>query len=1407
MDEHAKIEEPAMDEKVEEPALDEHAEIDEPAMDEKIEEPAMDEDAAAHEKMAGGKGDDNKDLFDGLLNGGGRAGGDEDKKGDENVLKVLFNGGGRAGGDDEGRRRFEGFGNMLRLASRSALLIQVGLPLSEDMPAIDISKDLSALFRDQAKATPDLVALEDETKSLTYAELDSEVGRLASRLRRYGVCRDALVGVLLGRTADYVIACLAALRAGGAFLVLELAYPPTLLGDVIDDAQPKVVITHAAHAGKVKDGIPLIILDGTEPSQNGDHSSNGEANGLPPLPSEDDLERLAKPKGICNPHGAAVRSYALRFSVNDLRPGDRVACNVFFIWEILRPLLRGATVVTVPDETSYDPVALVELLRSRHITETLMTPTLLATVLHRHPQLGKRLSELRTLWLNGEVVTTDLARRAMGALPNCRLLNCYSASETHEIACGDIREMFDENASVCPVGPPLDVSHTYILDESGNKVDVGVSGELFVGGSLLARGYLNLPETTAKAFHTDPFVSSPAARMYATGDTARLLPSGLLEITGRVGAMIKIRGYSVQPPAVEKAIVDHLAVQSCAVVGHGDGLERQLVAYVVPDREDSGNRTAVVIDEAGYSPAARKALAAHLAHYMIPALWIELDSLPTHDVSGKVDLKRLPSPNARSKSPTLNGDAPHRDEIKLEDIAKLWAGVLNTTPKAIMKQQHDFFDLGGHSLALVNLVTRLTGAYGFPVSVSKLAGQPTLAGHLEVVRAARDGHTAAVQSDLPAVLRADSVLPDDIRPSGAKPCPLNEADTVLLTGATGFLGAFLLSTILETTSANVICLVRFADLATDNYSAGLARIRKNLLDLGLWNDSIIDRIDVLPANIARKRFGLSPDAFDDLASRIQVIIHAAATVNLVYPYASMQGANVFGTREILRLACQAGATVHHISTNGVLPTSIEGWPEDAMLSVEEVPEKLIDGYGQTKWVAEQLILEAEKRGLPARIYRPGTISGHSTSGSTNTYDLFNALIVESLLLGYAPDIEGWYAEMTPVDFVSKAITALANRVVADQLIFHLGDPKPVTTKEVFNYLAELGYPTQPISWDEWVGLWNEKRGSNKGGDGSFTVEILSRGMPTVDFLKWVTVLKDPATQPLLSHSGLERPRIDSSLLQIYIRHFCARGWLPKPPRRNQSANSAKVMATGPLAGRVAVVTGASSGIGAAVASALAKEGAHVALAARRTEALESLKSKLAGNAAKVIVHKTDVTDRSQVESLMRTAEEKLGPVDILVSCAGVMYYTMMKNVQTAEWDRTVDVNCKGLLHCLSSTVPSMLSRGTGHIVAISSDAGRKVFPGLGVYSASKFFVEATLQSLRLETAGSGLRVTAVQPGNTATELLGISTDKEAIKKYGEPTGAKVLDPEDVASAIIYALRQPAHVAVNEVLIEPRDEPI
>ncbi|KAE8999932.1 hypothetical protein PR002_g18321 [Phytophthora rubi] len=257
------------------------------------------------------------------------------------------------------------------------------------------------------------------------------------------------------------------------------------------------------------------------------------------------------------------------------------------------------------------------------------------------------------------------------------------------------------------------------------------------------------------------------------------------------------------------------------------------------------------------------------------------------------------------------------------------------------------------------------------------------------------------------------------------------------------------------------------------------------------------------------------------------------------------------------------------------------------------------------------------------------------------------------------------------------------------------------------------------------------------------------------------------------------------------------------------------MSSSSLSDKVAVVTGASGGIGAAIA-------------------LETVKADIeekVGADARVLVVQTDVTSREQMQNLVHKAEEAFGPVDILVNNAGVMHVQLMKNLDQDSWDRMIDINCKGTLNGVAAVLPKMLARKSGHIVNISSDAGRKVFAGLGVYSASKMFIEGISQALRLENVGSGLRVTSIQPGDVTTFLVdhanavsGVDEGHQDVRRgtrfytvspFSTMTSdvdvstaeCEELQPEDVGRVVLYAVTQPHYVAVNEVLVQPRDRSV
>ena len=248
--------------------------------------------------------------------------------------------------------------------------------------------------------------------------------------------------------------------------------------------------------------------------------------------------------------------------------------------------------------------------------------------------------------------------------------------------------------------------------------------------------------------------------------------------------------------------------------------------------------------------------------------------------------------------------------------------------------------------------------------------------------------------------------------------------------------------------------------------------------------------------------------------------------------------------------------------------------------------------------------------------------------------------------------------------------------------------------------------------------------------------------------------------------------------------------------------------TDSLKDKVAIITGASSGIGEATAHRLAESGARVVLAARRVERLEALAADIERREGTALVAPTDVTDERSVQRLARMALDAFGRIDILINNAGIMPLSPISKLRVEEWDRMIDVNIKGVLYCVAATLPTMLEQGSGHIINVSSVAGRRPFPSGTVYSATKFAVRAISQGLRLELSPiKGIRVTDIEPGVVATELTHHITDNETANRFQEMWAEKTpLESIDIAETILFVLSRPDHVNVNEILVRPTDQP-
>lgn len=595
------------------------------------------------------------------------------------------------------------------------------------------------LFEAQTERTPDHPALVFRGQQLTYAELNARSNRLAHKLRENGATSGSLIGVFMERSFEMVVALLAVLKSGAAYVPFDPELPLSRLSMMLDDSRPVCVITQRKLSGTLAGYAgPMLLLDSGCEGMEGQPDSNPRI----PIDPRDAIYAIytsgstGVPKAAVNTHQAVANRILW---IQDQYPlaGDRVLQKTPYsfdvsVGEFFWPIIAGATLVIAEPGGHRDAAYIANLIGAEGITTIHFVPSMLREFLDADNL--DRCGSLKRVFSSGEALPADLRQKFYQRL-RAELHNLYGPTE----AAVEVTYWNCENQAPCatvPIGRPIANVKTYILDQHLAPVPIGVAGELHIGGIAVASGYLNQPELTSARFIPDPFDQDPNARLYKTGDRARFLADGNIEYLGRLDNQIKLRGFRIELGDIEATLLKNKRIRAAAVVLKEEGTGGQmLVAYLVT--EDTELDT----------PGLRAFLRERLPEYMTPAAFVAMQALPM-TTSGKLDRRALPAPEFATDP--RRAFVPPSNDIE-ERLANVWQELLGVYPISVTD---NYFDLGGHSLLALQLFAEIKFCFQLDLPLATLFYAPTVRTMAGVIR------DSGVQAASPVV---------PIQPNGTKP--------------------------------------------------------------------------------------------------------------------------------------------------------------------------------------------------------------------------------------------------------------------------------------------------------------------------------------------------------------------------------------------------------------------------------------------------------------------------------------------------------------------------------------------------------------------------------------------------------------------------------------------------------------
>jgi amino acid adenylation domain-containing protein len=573
-------------------------------------------------------------------------------------------------------------------------------------------------FEAQVARMPDAVAVTCEEQALTYWELNARANQLAHYLQAQGVGPEILVGICVEPAVEMVVGLLGILKAGGAYVPLDPAYPPARLAFILADTRMRVLLTQQALLPRLpQHAAHVLCLDTDWPRVNQESPAPTDSE----VTADNVVYMLYTSGSTGQPKGVMIEQRSL---VNYLcwckdtlfgQIGHPIplVTNLTFdasLKQLFVPLLLGQPVWILPSQAIRQPEVLRQALQTHSAVRLNCVPSLWETLLdtsdtRQAEALGKSLT---SLWLGGERITADLLHRTLAVLPSLRIWTLYGPTEATANASAAILVAAEHST----IGRPIANTQLYVLHAHLHPVPVGLPGELHIGGTGLARGYLHQPALTAERFLPHPFSPKPGARLYKTGDLARYRPDGQIEFLDRLDHQVKLRGYRIELGEIEVTLERHPAIRQAVVLARQDTSDaRRLVAYCLPRHQPMPSP-----DEL------HSFLHTALPDYMIPAAFVMLEAFPLTP-SGKIDRQALPAPG---QTRPLGGETFVASYTPTEEIlAGIWARVLGT---AVIGRYDNFFALGGHSLGALQVLSRLRRVFQVDIPLRALFETPTVAG-------------------------------------------------------------------------------------------------------------------------------------------------------------------------------------------------------------------------------------------------------------------------------------------------------------------------------------------------------------------------------------------------------------------------------------------------------------------------------------------------------------------------------------------------------------------------------------------------------------------------------------------------------------------------------------------------------